>query len=212
MAGERSRSSEGQGESRSERLEQVRELLGFGTLKEFWRELTSRSECSFTYEAVRNYHTGREAPADYYLCVSDAFGIRLRWLLTGEGAPRQADEFVRERMHSAGILSEEAEHQLQEEAADIAAVFPYYPLLPQGAQSMIWEAWRRYAVGLNLGHEQSVDLIDVIGECIATPMIALKTEAKRSEHLTDYVVLMSQALMALAPLSTFGADSSEKHK
>jgi hypothetical protein len=38
-----------------------------------------------SYAGVRNYHSNRKAPVDYYAQVSRVFGVRLEWLLFGEG-------------------------------------------------------------------------------------------------------------------------------
>jgi hypothetical protein len=38
-----------------------------------------------SYAGMRNYHATRKAPVDYYAQVSRVFGVRLEWLLFGEG-------------------------------------------------------------------------------------------------------------------------------
>jgi len=70
----------------AERLEQLRlkHLEGM-SLAEFHRQLLLRDAYEVSYAAVRNYHTTRKAPVDYYAQVSRVFGIRLEWLLFGEG-------------------------------------------------------------------------------------------------------------------------------
>ena len=70
----------------AERLEQLRlkHLEGM-SLAEFHRQLLLRDGYEVSYAAVRNYHTTRKAPVDYYAQVSRVFGIRLEWLLFGEG-------------------------------------------------------------------------------------------------------------------------------
>jgi hypothetical protein len=45
-----------------------------------------------SYAGVRNYHTTRRAPVTYYAQVSRVFGIRLEWLLFGEGEVTEALE------------------------------------------------------------------------------------------------------------------------
>jgi len=71
----------------AQRLEQVRrEHLHGIPLAEFHRLLTETDDYRVSYAGVRNYHTTRKAPVDYYAQVSRVFGIRLPWLLFGEGA------------------------------------------------------------------------------------------------------------------------------
>ena len=75
----------------AKRLEEVRlDYLGGMPLAEFHRILTETDEYQISYAGVRNYHTTRKAPVDYYAQVSRVFGIRLEWLLFGEGAMAEA--------------------------------------------------------------------------------------------------------------------------
>ena len=70
----------------AKRLEYIRlEYLNRMPLAEFHRLLTQTDEYRISYAGVRNYHTTRKAPVDYYARVSRVFGIRLEWLLFGEG-------------------------------------------------------------------------------------------------------------------------------
>jgi hypothetical protein len=55
------------------------------SLAEFHRQLVQPGGFQISYAAVRNYHTNRKAPVDYYAQVSRVFGVRLEWLLFGEG-------------------------------------------------------------------------------------------------------------------------------
>jgi len=71
----------------AQRLERVRrEHLHGIPLAEFHRLLTETGDYRVSYAGVRNYHTTRKAPVDYYAEVCRVFGIRLPWLLFGEGA------------------------------------------------------------------------------------------------------------------------------
>lgn len=70
----------------AKRLEYLRlEYLSGMPLAEFHRQLTQTDGYRVSYGGVRNYHTTRKAPVDYYARVSRVFGIRLEWLLFGEG-------------------------------------------------------------------------------------------------------------------------------
>lgn len=90
----------------AKRLEQVRlEYLDGMPLAEFHRLLTETDGYRVSYAGVRNYHTTRKAPVDYYAQVSRVFGIRLEWLLFGDGAMTQSAQA------SSDTLSETQEFQ-----------------------------------------------------------------------------------------------------
>jgi hypothetical protein len=61
-------------------------------LSEFHRLLTQTGDYRVSYAGVRNYHSTRKAPVDYYAQVSRVFGVRLEWLLFGEGEMTDALE------------------------------------------------------------------------------------------------------------------------
>jgi hypothetical protein len=70
----------------AKRLETLRlEQLNGMSLAEFHRRLTASGDYRISYAAVRNYHTNRKAPVDYYARVSRVFDVRLEWLLFGDG-------------------------------------------------------------------------------------------------------------------------------
>ncbi len=70
----------------AKRLEFIRlQHLDGMPLAEFHRLLTQTDDYTVSYAGVRNYHTTRKAPVDYYARVSRIFGIRLEWLLFGDG-------------------------------------------------------------------------------------------------------------------------------
>jgi len=72
--------------SEAKRLEHLRlHYLDGMPLAEFHRLLTQTDDYQVSYAGVRNYHTTRKAPVAYYAQVSRVFGIRLEWLLFGEG-------------------------------------------------------------------------------------------------------------------------------
>ena len=80
----------------AQRLERVRERVGAANVRDFWKRLMDKagSEYSVSYEAVRNYHSGREAPASYLVAVARAFGFNLMWLASGEGPATPGDAVV----------------------------------------------------------------------------------------------------------------------
>jgi len=70
----------------AKRLEHLRlHYLDGMPLAEFHRLLTQTDVYKISYAGVRNYHATRKAPVDYYAQVSRVFGIRLQWLLFGDG-------------------------------------------------------------------------------------------------------------------------------
>ena len=70
----------------AKRLEHLRlNYLDRMPLAEFHRLLTQTDDYRISYAGMRNYHTTRKAPVDYYAQVSRVFGIRLEWLLFGDG-------------------------------------------------------------------------------------------------------------------------------
>lgn len=70
----------------AKRLEHLRlHHLDGMSLAEFHRLLTQTNDFRVSYAGVRNYHTTRKAPVDYYAQVSRVFGVRLEWLLFGDG-------------------------------------------------------------------------------------------------------------------------------
>ena len=70
----------------AKRLEHLRlNYLDRMPLTEFHRLLTRTDDYKVSYAGIRNYHTSRKAPVDYYAQVSRVFGVRLEWLLFGEG-------------------------------------------------------------------------------------------------------------------------------
>jgi hypothetical protein len=86
----------------AERLEQLRlEYLEGMPMAEFHRLLTESGEYAVSYAAVRNYHTGRKAPVDYYAHVCRVFGVRLEWLLFGEGEMTPSLQLAREERVSS---------------------------------------------------------------------------------------------------------------
>jgi hypothetical protein len=94
VAGQRHRFKLDEGTTRGERLAHVFATVGAKNLRDFWRRLSEGADphYSVSYEAVRNYHAGREAPIGYLEQVSKAFGISLLWIAVGEGPAMRAEE------------------------------------------------------------------------------------------------------------------------
>ncbi len=81
----------------AKRLEHLRlHYLDGIPLAEFHRLLTKTDDYQISYAGVRNYHTTRKAPVDYYAQVSRVFGVRLEWLLFGDGEVTSAEAEAKE--------------------------------------------------------------------------------------------------------------------
>ncbi|MCH7935384.1 MAG: hypothetical protein IIC36_15440 [Gemmatimonadetes bacterium] len=85
--------------------------MGFTSLRSFQEDVVARTGQDFSYTAARNYHDvdprkGRMAPVEYLNAVSQAFRVRLEWLVRGEGAMREAaakkDRRTRSRIEKLG--------------------------------------------------------------------------------------------------------------
>jgi hypothetical protein len=104
------------------RLEQVRKQQpGELDLKGFWREVRAKGEELGrkrdvpSYASVRLYHEDRTPPIAYLVLVSQAFGVSLEWLATGQTAEEEtAFHLLQERIPelqeldsnvTAGLLS-----------------------------------------------------------------------------------------------------------
>ena len=73
------------------RLEEVRSRVGFTSLRSLQQDLVARTGQDFSYTAARNYHDvdprkGRMPPVEYLNAVSQAYRVRLEWLVRGQGA------------------------------------------------------------------------------------------------------------------------------
>lgn len=171
-------------------------MSGVSSLKEFWGALRDRSKCSYSYQAVRNYHSGRDAPADYFVCVANAFDVRLEWLLTGEGLPTE----VEQRANLWGVTALTFAVDVSAFSQQAAQPIPFAHLLSPAAMALFWEMWKRYVVGGEVPKEQQEELARALGRGIAAPLQELGITPDRSDALSDYFSLMCQSLIALAPL------------
>ncbi len=76
----------------SARLEHVRGRFGYKSRRAFWQALCDEWDEPVSYEAVRMYHWKREPPPSYLARVAEVFGVRIEWLVTGEGRVTVAEE------------------------------------------------------------------------------------------------------------------------
>lgn len=91
----------------AQRLETLRlQHLDGMPLAEFHRQLTGSGGYEVSYAAVRNYHSSRKAPVDYYAQVSRVFHVRLEWLLFGEGEMTTSLQLAKESRTEAEAWSD----------------------------------------------------------------------------------------------------------
>jgi hypothetical protein len=79
----------------AQRLEDVREHFRIPSIRAFHARLVEgwASDDAVSYEAVRNYHYDRDAPAAYLARVAKVFpGVRLEYLVTGDGEMTEEEE------------------------------------------------------------------------------------------------------------------------
>lgn len=79
------------------RLEAIRKRFGVPSLRAFHARLAEGwdSENAVSYEAVRNYHYDRDAPAAYLARVAEVFDVRIGYLVSGEGGMTAEEERAR---------------------------------------------------------------------------------------------------------------------
>ena len=84
----------------AKRLEAVRERFGVPSMRAFHAKLDdgwSKEDGRVSYEAVRNYHYDRDAPASYLARVAKVFeGVRLEYLVSGDGPMTKEEELTKE--------------------------------------------------------------------------------------------------------------------
>ena len=116
----------------SARLEHVRGRFGYKSRRAFWQALCDGWDDRVSYEAVRMYHWKREPPPSYLARVAEVFGVRIEWLVTGEG-----------RVTVAG---EEAARGAPLDAIP-GVVYPPIDRLQRYATSALLSAWAAIAEG-----------------------------------------------------------------
>lgn len=116
----------------SARLEHVRSRKGYKSRRAFWQALCDGWDDRVSYEAVRMYHWKREPPPSYLARVAEVFGVRIEWLITGEGRVTVAEEEAARGAPVGAIPGPEHPH--------IDRLEPY-------AKSALLSAWSAIAEG-----------------------------------------------------------------
>lgn len=185
----------------SKRLEEVRNRLGYTTLRDFWRVLTADGACQVSYEAVRNYHLNREAPAQYLAQVARVFGARLEWLVTGEGERFRAESEIRGALAAASPVSS-SRFQSGLHAA-LREEFPELDALPQLVVNAFFETLIRFAGAAAEARLSTHDLARLggdIGRLLLHPQDAWGFFPDLSDRrFTDYALALLHAVMIAVP-------------
>ena len=178
------------------RLEDIRLLKGFRTLKAFWEALTKDDDYEVSYEAVRNYHFNREPPVAYVRQVAKVFGVRLQYLIDGEEPALVEEEAYQE------LFAESADLEATEGQRILDAVFEAFPpirSLPIHVQGLFVEVWSAYS-GTGWVHSQvPFHLHPEYGHNLARLLLApfevrKKNPSVITDEFVDYAVLALQAL------------------
>ena len=88
-----------------ERLDHLRQALGYATLTDWHDRVAEDYECS--YQAIRRWHSDREPPISYVDAVARIGNANLEWLIRGEG-PVLAGE----RQEGAPFVNDELSYKL----------------------------------------------------------------------------------------------------
>lgn len=187
----------------SERLERVRETTGAANLREFWKGLLERTpdDYSVSYEAVRNYHSGRDAPVSYLTAVAKAFGFRLEWLASGEG-PRTEEE-ARSIAGSAALSATIAE-DAKEALVDLHSTVLRAIRAPVDYHPRHWgpslAAVLRRANDAPPFPARTEIRPEHIGRALGAALEAIGVDPSRTTHewMDDYITAMAPVLLMLA--------------
>ena len=111
--------------------------MSFTSLRSFLEDLVARSGQDFSYTAARNYHDvdpgkGRMPPVEYLNAVSQAFRVRLEWLVRGEG-----------RIFEAAAKKD---RRTQSRIEELGAAHPRFRGWPESAQESLFDL-QRHQVG-----------------------------------------------------------------
>ena len=182
------------------RLEAVRERFGVPSMRAFHARLAEGWEGDdvVSYEAVRNYHYDRAAPAAYLARVAAVFpGVRLLYLVAGEEPMLEEEEQAQQELGAISAAASSVGRAWARQVLRRAGVPD--PRVPVGGESLpywvppLWALQQR----LNLNTDQ-------LGKVLAAPLRALGLDPARldrsgREPLASYIVSMVPVLKALAP-------------
>lgn len=177
------------------RLEELRKERGFTSLRAFHEALVERTEESFSYTALRNYHDddpekGRTPPVGYLNTVSQVFGVRLGWLIRGE-----------EPMNAVGAS---VDAWLREGVGKLEEEFPAIRRWPTWARERLFELTARQGYGA----DEAAKLVALITGPLEAPGLGSLEELSAGE-IDGYFGAMLGALSILVHRVRSSEDGSE---
>ena len=204
------------------RLTTARELAGLGK-KAFHRQLEDAGVKGSSYPSVRKYLSGAATPSLRFLEVAaELCQVRVAWLAFGDGAPTDERELERVR----ALFTEESGLHLGHPVEDaLSKQLPGYMSLSPNARAQLWDVlsiWSRSYSKLrdpedpegpgpypdvaasseqppNLLRQRLVLIAANLGRVVASPIKDLPIGELSARRLSEYVSLMSQALVSLFP-------------
>ena len=195
------------------RLRSVREEHG-EDIKTFHGRVKKAGKLEVSYAAARHYDFDRVAPPEYFVAVAMEYGVRLDWLLTGEG-PRT----VREARATGAITAEEESFWTAWEALGRAQERIRAPFRPGELTPLNREAWNRLVIGFLDGgpdlrfedydEDQMVHALEPLAWVLALPLLVFSPQARANLQSgadlgsvglpDDYFMAMYQALNLAIP-------------
>lgn len=188
------------------RLEDVRlSAPGQPDIKTFWRQVKRRAETLGrgrdvpTYAAARMYHIGREAPAPYLALVAETFGVRLWWLVTGEGPRTEAEGVLTPPHQTITAVDTIKDQRLGEDRWLDRVGTMRDALLFEAYESALLHA--RVRLGAPMTFDEGVFWAARVGEVLGLPLRAFDVSPGQLDRarLSDYVTHMCLAIKALEP-------------
>ena len=215
-----------------QRLEAVRERAGIPSLRAFHKKLVDGrkdedgrelvegwkdEDGRVSYEAVRNYHYDREAPAAYLARVAKVFGVRLLYLVANDGAMTDEEEQAATdadgvamavvaggSKHIVRSINEELGLKYWQEALELRdSVLKGWA--GRGGLVLMTSRYMPSWVAPLATVRQRLKLDPTqLGEVLVAPLRALgidpaEMKRNRGEALNTYIISMVPVLMALAP-------------
>lgn len=175
--------------------------FGVRSVRAFWQRVTEGDGPKVSYEAARYYHFDREAPASYLARVAKVFGVRLDWLVTGEGEMTEAAEAAKR-----GLVADDRESYFD---GVVQSAFPGWEDVPGVVQHVFIDVVARAAEAQSISIETETGMkrklprsyIELAVKEVAdvlllperiTPVFGPMDRSSR--HFTDYAVAMLHAI------------------
>ena len=166
----------------------------FRSIREFQKaveEVATEGMRGISYGSVYQYvKGGLEPPLSFLRPAADVLGVKLGWLITGEG-PRTDDEERVTRYEHLGPGSLVVDEPLES--------MGWTP----GTRALFHEAWRRYVAAARDDHLTDDDML-ALGATLLLVILDMRKvwgfqHEMSGRQLNDYVTAMAQALMLAMP-------------